>query len=216
LGAGIRATPWARHRNHSPRKAVLTRRSINLLSDTSPEWLKVVLSDFDAFLLDHANCERKASALAMSLVVKYPDRIKVVTGLIDLAQEELEHFREVYGILEQRGLILQKDEPDPYIKQLINAARHGRDEHFIDRMLIASVIECRGAERFGILARELADEALREFYDRLHKAELKHGHQFAQLLLTEYSEETVYTRLDELMQIETEIIGQLELRPALH
>ena len=30
------------------------------------EWLEAVMSDFDAFLQDHADCERKASAMAMS------------------------------------------------------------------------------------------------------------------------------------------------------
>ena len=42
-------------------------KSVQLQSETSPEWIKVVLNDFDAFLVDHASCERKANALLMLL-----------------------------------------------------------------------------------------------------------------------------------------------------
>ncbi len=175
-----------------------------------------MLGDFDAFLLDHANCERKASALAMSFVAKYPDRPALIPGLIEVAREELEHFQQVYALLEKRGLRLQKDEPDPYINDLLAVARHGRDERLIDRMLIASIIECRGAERFGILAQSFPDEELRAFYHRLWKAEQKHGHLFVHLLLKEFADEVIYPRLEELLRVEAEIVQGLQFRPALH
>ena len=189
---------------------------MDLLVATDPRWLKVVMSDIDSFLLDHANCERKASALAMSLVVKYPDRHGVVAGLIDLAREELDHFGQLYQVLRGRGLTPAKDVPDPYINQLLDQARHGRDERFIDRMLISSVVECRGAERFGLLAEGLPDAGLRSLYRDLWKSEIKHGHQFVQLLLTECDESVVYPRLHELLEKEASIVRGLKLRPALH
>ena len=194
----------------------MTRKSIDLLVPTAPAWVKTVLADFDAFLQDHANCERKASALAMSFVVKYPDRKYITNSLIALAQEELAHFREVYAILEQRGLTLQKDEPDLYVNRLLAAARHGTDVRFLDRMLISSVVECRGAERFGLLAAALDDGPIKSFYDRLRKSETKHGHLFVQLLVKEFDDNIVYPRLEELMKIEANIIQDLELRPAMH
>ena len=194
----------------------MAKKSIDVLVNTSPAWVKTVCQDFDAFLLDHANCERKASAMALSLVVKYPDRSSLIPGLIDLAREEIEHFKEVYEVCAARGLTLQKDEPDPYVKRLLEAARHGRDERLIDRMLIASIIECRGAERFGLLARELEDEEMRAFYERLWKAELKHGHLFVHLLLGEFDEKIIYPRLQELLELEARIVTELEYRPALH
>jgi len=195
---------------------LLAKKSIDVLVNTSPAWVKTVCRNFDAFLLDHANCERKASAMAMSFVVKYPDRHRLIPDLIDLAREEIGHFREVYDLCAARGLTLCKDEPDRYVRKLLDAARHGRDERLIDRMLIASVIECRGAERFGLLARELEDETMRAFYARLWKAELKHGHLFVHLLLKEFDEQTVYPRLHELLELEAAIIADLEFRPALH
>ena len=194
----------------------MAKKSIDVLVTTSSDWVKTVCEDFDAFLLDHANCERKASAMALSLIVKYPDRHSLIPDLIDLAREEIEHFGEVYAVCAARGLTLVRDEPDPYVKRLLAAARHGRDERLIDRMLIASIIECRGAERFGLLARELEDEEMRAFYERLYKAELKHGHLFVHLLLKEFDEDVVYPRLQELLELEARIVSELEFRPALH
>ncbi|MEQ9304482.1 MAG: tRNA isopentenyl-2-thiomethyl-A-37 hydroxylase MiaE, partial [Marinoscillum sp.] len=46
---------------------------IDLEVESSKDWIETVMGDFDEFLKDHANCERKASAMAMSFVAKYPN-----------------------------------------------------------------------------------------------------------------------------------------------
>jgi len=194
----------------------LTRKSVALLVSTPPEWAEIALSDFNAFLSDHANCERKASALAMSMVVKYRDRPHIIPALIALAREELEHFEQVYRLMVQRNLQLTSDTPDPYVNRLLATARHGRDERFIDRMLICSLVECRGAERFRLIAAALEDPALKSFYQSLHKSETKHGHLFVHLLLKEVDERLVYPRLQELAVQEADIIRGLAARAALH
>jgi len=194
----------------------MARRSIDLLLATHPDWVNVVLADFDAFLQDHANCERKASALAMSLVVKHPDRTLIVPTLIALAQEELEHFRQVYELMVSRGLGLVKDIQDPYVNQLMACMRHGREPRFLDRLLVSSLVECRGAERFGIIANALDDESLKAFYTALWKAETKHGHQFVDMALKYADPQTTQTRLRELAEQEAEIVQRLEWRASLH
>jgi tRNA-(ms[2]io[6]A)-hydroxylase len=194
----------------------MAKKSIDLLCATPDAWIETVLGNFDLFLADHANCERKASALAMSLIVRYPDRTTIIPQLIDLAQEELEHFEQTYQLMAQRGLTLQKDSQDPYVNELLKVARHGRDERFIDRMLISSVVESRGAERFGLVAEAHDDPEIREFYTELRNGELKHAHVFVHLLLQEVDADLVYPRLEELMKIEAEIVSKLDIRPALH
>jgi tRNA-(ms[2]io[6]A)-hydroxylase len=191
-------------------------KSFELQSTTAPQWISGVLADFDRFLIDHANCERKANALLMSMIAKYPDRTAIIPQLIELAQEELEHFAEAYGFMQQRGLRLDKDEPDPYVNQLLALARHGRDERFIDRMLISSVVERRGAERFRIVAEHLEEPALVDFYTRLWKSEVKHAHVFVLLLQKEFPAELITGRLQELTAAEAQILAGLELRAALH
>jgi tRNA-(ms[2]io[6]A)-hydroxylase len=187
-----------------------------LLSTTRSDWITTVLSDFDTFLIDHASCERKANALLMSMIVKYPDRPAVIPRLIELAREELEHFAEAYAWMDKRGLRFTKDQPDPYVNELLKAARHGRDERFIDRMLIASVIESRGAERFRIVAEHIEDPELAEFYDRLWKSETKHAHVFSLLLKKEYDADLIDQRHSELLELEATVLAGLELRPVLH
>lgn len=194
----------------------MSKKAGELLSATRPDWIETVLADFDTFLIDHASCERKANALLMSLIVKYPDRLKAIPRLIELAQEELEHFAEAYAWMEKRGLRFTKDQPDPYVNQLLAAARHGRDERYIDRMLISSVIESRGAERFRIVAENVEDPELAEFYGRLWKSEIKHAHVFALILKQEYPEDVVDQRQQELLELEAEVLAGLELRPVLH
>ncbi len=194
----------------------MANKSIDLRYATSPDWIKTVLSDFDSFLVDHACCERKANALLMSMIAKYPDRQGIIAQLIKLALEELEHFAEAYAFMEKRGLQFGKDEPDPYVNQLLAAARHGRDERFIDRMLISSIIERRGAERFRIVAEHVDDPDLAEFYGRLWKSEVKHAHVFVHMLHKEYDAKIIDARLDELTALEAQICAGLALRPALH
>ncbi len=94
--------------------------------------------------------------------------------------------------------------------------RHGREERFIDRMLVSSLVECRGAERFGLVARALESQELKSFYSGLADSEKKHGHLFVHLALKEYPESRVYERLHELADREAAIMQALELRPALH
>jgi tRNA-(ms[2]io[6]A)-hydroxylase len=194
----------------------MSKNSTELLSVTSAEWITTALADFDSFLVDHASCERKANAMLMSMIIKYPDRLNFIPRLIELAQEELEHFAEAYALMAQRGLQLGRDTPDPYVNQLLAAARHGRDERFIDRMLIAAVIESRGAERFRLIAENISDPELANFYSRLWKAEVKHAHIFVLLLNQEYDPDLIRGRHQELLKIEAQIVDGLELRAALH
>lgn len=194
----------------------MAKKSIDLLSTTDPAWVQVILANFDAFLADHANCERKASSLAMSLVMRYPDRPKIIPALIALAQEELEHFADVYQLMAVRGINLAKDEPDPYVNQLGKLMRHGRDDRFLDQLLVASVIECRGAERFRLIAEALEDPQLKRFYRTLCGAEAKHGHIFVEMALHYFSEDNIYPRLHQIAEQEAEIVANLDWRPSLH
>ncbi|MFZ0256887.1 MAG: tRNA-(ms[2]io[6]A)-hydroxylase [Gammaproteobacteria bacterium] len=194
----------------------MPRRSMDLMFATDPAWVDVIIENFDRFLCDHANCERKASALALSMVVKYPDRISIIRPLISIAQEELAHFRSVYELMETRGLQILADSQDPYVQQLVAVARHGREQRFLDRMLISSLIECRGAERFRLISQRLEDPLLKRFYRDLGASEAKHGHLFVELALKYFLPSIVYPRLAELATNEAHIIRQLQWRPALH
>ena len=184
---------------------------------TTPQgWVETVLADFDAFLLDHASCEKKASAMAMTLISHYPDRLELVHAMTELAVEELVHFKEVVKHIMARNLTLAADAKDPYVTQLIKRQRKGSDLYFLDRLLIASIVEARGHERFGLVADALEPGPLKQFYKAITTSEGRHLDLFEDLARTYFSETAVTARLDELLDAEAGIVAQLPFRAALH
>lgn len=191
--------------------------SIELACESDPKWIATVMSDFDNFLKDHADCERKASAMAMSFAAKYPDRIEIIPELIETAIEELEHFQSVYLLMDERGITLTHQiGEDKYVKKLISYCRDGREDRFLDRLLLASIIECRGAERFRLVYEALEEPKLKKFYQELWVSEAKHGNIFVKMALKYFDEKSVYKRLEELNNIEAEVLQSLPFRSALH
>lgn len=200
---------------------MLYLRSMKLNLDvgiaSSQEWIETVIDQFDSFLIDHADCERKASAMAMSMVAKYPNRHEIIPELIDTGIEELEHFKMVYELMEKRGIPLpRKMQEDPYVKLLLKQMHSGIEERFLDRMLVASVVETRGAERFKMVADHLQEEELKKFYKMLWISEAKHGHIYVKMALNYFDETQTYDRLQYWVDTEAEILSGLEIRAALH
>ncbi|NBT57950.1 tRNA-(ms[2]io[6]A)-hydroxylase [bacterium] len=183
---------------------------------TTPDWAQCVLGNFDTFLADHASCERKASAVGMSFVVRYPDRPGLLEPMILFAREELEHFHQVYRIMTKRGVPLAPDEQDPYVNALMKEVRFGREERFLDRLLVSGVIEARGTERLSLLSEHLTDPDLKQFYQRLAKAEYHHLHLFHHMAKRFFSEEVVEKRLDFWLDLEASIVAQSPIRAAVH
>ena len=195
----------------------MTTDELSLKATSSKEWVQCVLNDFDAFLADHADAERKASSMAMSFVAKYPDRTEIIPELIHTAIEELEHFRLVYKIMESRGIQLNHSiGEDQYVKALLKHCHSNREKRFRDRLIIASIVENRGFERFKQISDHIEDEELSKFYRMIYLSEAKHGNVFVEMALHYFDEEEVYQRWEELSEIEANIIRDLPIKPALH
>lgn len=188
-----------------------------LRSSTPPRWLAIVLADFDEFLLDHTLCERKASAMGMSLVAKYPDRALILDDLISFAREELEHFHIMWKLSSQRGLVLPSDTRDAYVNELLTLTRERRgDELFLDRLLVPGIVEARGCERLRMVTDALEPGPLRDTYREVTRAEARHHALFFRLARRYFDEPTVTTRASELLEQEARIVDELPLRPAVH
>ena len=130
---------------------------------TPPAPIDAVMADFDSFLLDHAAAEKKASGMAISMLSHYPGRVELVAAMADLAVEELSHYREVVKWIHRRGLLTAADEKDPYVLAFREAIRRGKEAYLLDRLLTASIIEARGAERFALVAQALEPGPLKNF-----------------------------------------------------
>lgn len=191
--------------------------NLEIAVPSKKEWIDAVMADFDSFLQDHADCERKASSMAMSFVAKYPNRVEIIPELIETAVEELEHFQQVYALMEKRGVQLPaKMTKDMYVDRLVKQSYSDPNRRFMDRLLIASVLETRGAERFKMVADALEEPELKRFYKMLWTSEAKHGHIFVKMAINYFDRKTVYDRLHWWVQREAEVIDGLEIRAALH
>lgn len=190
--------------------------SYELKCKTSPQWIETVMADFDAFLIDHAANERKASTLAMSMVVHYPDKDLIVKEMVDLAIEEMAHFREVIKIMLKKGLQQQPDKTSHYIGSFMKHIRKDPQHFLLDRLLMFSIVEKRGAERFGLVGEALTERKIKDFYQRLAAAEYRHYELFISLAYQYYDEQEVRNRLDELLTAEANIIKSCPLKAAVH
>jgi tRNA 2-(methylsulfanyl)-N6-isopentenyladenosine37 hydroxylase len=189
---------------------------VRLKTSTPPGWTAAVLADFDAFLLDHAACERKASASALALVAHYPDRRELIEECIALAQEELSHFQAVWRLADARGLSLRPDVRSAYMERLSREFRQGRDAYFLDRLLCAGIAEARGCERFGLIAAALPAGETRDLYRKIVRAEVRHQELYVRLARTYFSDVDVLARLDAMLDAEARIVAELPLRAALY
>lgn len=192
--------------------------SFVILSVTTERWIDVATSNMDAVLVDHAHCEKKAAASAMSLVVGYPELEELVRRMSALAIEELQHFRAVFERIVQRGLALGRDQGDPYAQKLMALARanQGRQGRLTDRLLLFGLIEARSHERLDLLATHLEAPDLKRFYADLARAESRHAALFRELACLYDDPEAVDDRLSELASAEAGIVAALPIEPRIH
>ena len=192
------------------------KQSLPLRHPTGPEWAATVMADLNAFLADHASCERKANAAALMLVSRYPEYPELQDKMIGLAREELDHFHQVFRLLRERNITLAQDEPDHYVKSLLKHVRHAREEHILDRMMVVAMVEARSCERFCLLAEALPEGALKTFYTEFAVAEGAHYPLFVNTAISLFGKQTVEKRLHEWLDIEAKIAAEIPYRAAVH
>jgi len=187
-----------------------------LLTRTSSDWVKGVMADFDSFLIDHASCERKAVASAMSFLAKYPDRTAITEAMIALAREELDHYGRVIRLIHQRGYQPDHDRKDEYARILLAKARHGINERLLDRLIISGLIEARSCERLALVADALEPGGLKDFYWELARCEAGHYKLFFNLARVYFSEVDVKEAIAGLADVEAAAIASVEPGPRVH
>ncbi|HIF40612.1 MAG TPA: tRNA-(ms[2]io[6]A)-hydroxylase [Planctomycetes bacterium] len=183
---------------------------------TPASWVEAVLSDPLALLSDHAHCELKAASAVQSLIVTYPDRQALVHELGPMAVEEMQHFNQVVAVLAGRGHTLRAARPSPYAEGLGKAARQGRKELMLDRLLVAGLIEERSFERFELLAEHSADGELKDLYSGLLVSEARHRRLFSQVARDYYPRADIETREQELRAAEAQVIRALPFEVRMH
>jgi tRNA-(ms[2]io[6]A)-hydroxylase len=188
---------------------------LHLKTETPRSWLDYALAHLDEVLVDHAHCEKKAAATALSLLSSYPDNPPLAAAMASLAAEEAGHLRMVVDALHARGLTLGHDPGDPYAQQLMALCRGG-EGRLLDRLLVAACIEARSCERLKLLADNVPDPALRPLYAELFAAEAGHFRLFVELADQIFGRERTRSRLEEVLDAEAEIMRRLPVRAVVH
>jgi tRNA-(ms[2]io[6]A)-hydroxylase len=151
---------------------------LRLKLPTDPRWVNIVEKNIEDILTDHAWCEQKAATNAITIITinsEYPD---LVTDMLALAKEEIEHFQMVNDIINKRGLTLGRERKDEYVGELAQYMKKSntgsRVSGFVERMLFSAMIEARSCERFKVLSENIEDEELAIFYRELMESEASH------------------------------------------
>lgn len=181
---------------------------------TDPRWVNLASLSIEEILTDHAFCEQKATTNCISLIQLYPERAFLVDRLIPIVNEEWSHFKMVLDELKKRKLKLGKQRQDKYVVALQKFLRKGgrEEDRFLDRLLLAALIEARSCERFRLLSLDISDEDLKHFYHKLMISEATHYRLFIDIAEKYFEKDVVKERWQEWLDYETKVLGELELR----
>jgi tRNA-(ms[2]io[6]A)-hydroxylase len=143
---------------------------------TDPRWVNIVETNIEEILTDHAWCEQKAASNAISIISLNSEHEELVTDLLALAKEELEHFQLVHDLIKLRGFKLGRERKDSYVNELFKFMNKGgsRQQSLVDRLLFSAMIEARSCERFKLLSEKISDPELSKFYNDLMVSEAGH------------------------------------------
>jgi tRNA-(ms[2]io[6]A)-hydroxylase len=149
---------------------------LGLKLPTDPPWVNIVESNIDDILTDHAWCEQKAATNALSLIINNPNYPELISALLIIVKEEVEHFEMVHNLILSRGKMLGPENKDNYVNELYKFMLKGgsRRQSLVDRLLFSAMIEARSCERFRVLSENLKDAELAKFYYDLMVSEAGH------------------------------------------
>jgi len=191
---------------------------LHLKLETDPRWVNIVESNIEEILTDHARCEQKAATNAITIITNNSEYPELVTQLLELAKEELEHFQMVHHIIKARGYTLGRERKDSYVNELFKFMNKGgsRTQSLVDRLLFSAMIEARSCERFKVLSEHIKDKELADFYHTLMISEAGHYTTFITFARQYGKEINVNKRWEELVQFEAEVIKRYGKSETIH
>ena len=191
---------------------------LGLKMATDPRWANIAEENIEQILTDHAWCEQKAASNAITIISQNPQHTDLVTDLLVIAQEELEHFEMVHNIIKERGYTLGRECKDSYVIELFKYRMRGgnRKQALVDRLLFSAMIEARSCERFKILSENLEDKELAKFYHDLMVCEAGHYTTFLGFAKKYGEGIDIDKQWKELLKFEGEIIQNYGKEETVH
>ena len=182
---------------------------------TPETWIEVAVSALPTLMIDHANCEKKAAATALSLMHRYTDNTALLNKMSRLAREELRHFEQVLKLMTRRGIAYEPVSASRYAQSLRDGMRKKEPDKLIDTLIVGALIEARSCERFAALAPHV-DTELSDFYASLLKSESRHFADYINLAKTVGSSATVEERLKHFCAQERTLIESVDTEVRFH
>jgi tRNA-(ms[2]io[6]A)-hydroxylase len=187
---------------------------------TDPRWVNIVDTNIEEILTDHAWCEQKAASNAITIITinsEYPD---LVSDMLALAKEEIEHFQMVHDIIRKRGLTLGRERKDEYVGELAQYMKKSntgsRVSGFVERLLFSAMIEARSCERFKVLSENIQDQELAVFYRELMESEAGHYTTFITYARKYGHGIDVEKRWQEWLEYEASVIAKYGKKETIH
>lgn len=185
---------------------------------TDPRWVNIVESNVEEILTDHAWCEQKAASNGITIITLYSEYPDLVADMVQVVQEEIEHFNQVHELIQARGLNLGRERKDPYVNDLFNYMKKGgnRTQQMVERLLFSAMIEARSCERFRVLSENIQDKDLAQFYHDLMVSEAGHYTLFLKYARKYGEGIDVDARWKEWLEAEAKIISNYGKRETVH
>ncbi|SEK36357.1 tRNA-(ms[2]io[6]A)-hydroxylase [Aquimarina amphilecti] len=186
---------------------------------TDPRWAALVESNIEEILTDHAWCEQKAATNAITIITLNSEHEDLVTDLLILAQEELEHFQMVHELIKKRGYKLGRERKDSYVNELFkHKVKQGgsRQQGLVSRLLFSAMIEARSCERFKLLSEKIKDPELSKFYHDLMISEAGHYTTFIGFARKYGKDIDVDKQWKDLLEFEGELIQKYGKKETIH
>lgn len=185
---------------------------------TDPRWVNIVESNVEEILTDHAWCEQKAASNGITIITLYSEYPDLVADMVQVVQEEIEHFNQVHELIQARGLNLGRERKDPYVNDLFNYMKKGgnRTQQMVERLLFSAMIEARSCERFRVLSENIQDKDLAQFYHDLMVSEAGHYTLFLKYARKYGEGIDVDARWKEWLEAEAKIISKYGKSETVH
>ncbi len=181
---------------------------LGLKFETETSWAEIAKDNLEQILTDHAFAEQKASANAISITINYSEETELVSKMLEIAIEELEHFQMVHQLMTKRGLTLGQAQKNDYALRLQQffPKTTNRTKALIQRLLVAALIEARSCERFKVFSENIEDKELSEFYKELMISEANHYTIFLNFARQYQDKEIVNKKWQDLLTFEAELM----------
>ena len=182
---------------------------------TTQAWVDAALADLPLIIQDHANCEKKAAGTAMNLIFRYEFSYDLQRKLAQLIREEMLHYEQVLGIMNERGQAWKYLSAGRYAKGMLKHKRTYEPAAMVDVLIIGAFIDARSCERFATLAEVINDERLAKYYRYLLKSESRHFEDYLALAQS-LAEDNIDERVAFFKEVEAELISSPDSELRFH